>query len=161
MTQLVGNSVGTPTSGLFPDGTTILTQSFVASASGTATTASFYFVGTFATDRNFVVAVFDNADDLLAVSNQGSTGTTSGWKTATFASGPAISSGVTYRLGVFPDGTIDFATDGGTDQALYQSGLTFPTAPDPFVSNGSDNAGLLFIYLDGTAGDVLMAQICL
>jgi hypothetical protein len=151
MVQLVGKSSGTPVSGTFPDGTTIMSQQFVATASGTATTGVFYYVNTFATSRDFVIVVYDSGENLLATSNQGTTGTSDGFKTATFSSPPTITSGQTYRLGMFPSATLDFAGTGTGEQALYQNGLTFPTAQSTFVSNGDDTPGLLFIYLDGTA----------
>lgn len=153
MTQLVGNSAGTPVSGVFPDSTAIVVQSYVATASGVATSASFYFLNTFATNHNFVIAVYDASNNLLATSQQGSTGTTSGLKTVSFSSGPTIVSGTTYKLGVQPDGFIDVAGTGTGEQSNSQSPVTFPTPPNPFASNNSDTPGILFITLDGTSGN--------
>jgi hypothetical protein len=151
MTQLVGNSAGTPVDGLFPANGDIVGQSFVATASGVATTASFYFLNLFATDRNFIIAVYDASNNLLATSNQGSTGTTSGFKTVSFAAGPTIVSGLTYFLAVEPNGTIDVAATGTGESSLAQSPVTFPTPPNPFASNNSDTPGILFITLDAPA----------
>lgn len=159
MTQLVGsNNITSPTGRQLGVNNRTLYQSFVASASGTATSILIYMQGGDAAGT-FKLGLWSSSGTLITSSAGATMPASDGWVSASITA--SITSGVTYLLGIMANGSAGagyptspyYYTVGSGSTPLYNDGGTYPTVPN--VVPGSDNnlgAGNLPIYIDGTAG---------
>lgn len=157
MTTLVGiDSVGSYSANTAANnlsGTRLILDSFVASATGTATTLYFYATEATGTAPNLKLAIYSSGNALLGNTNAVAYAGSPGWVSAALVSSVEITSGTTYKLGFIGDsGYCGYRTLASPSDASKDDTGTYASLPatiTPSVDTGIDNFAM---YADGTVG---------
>ena len=108
----------------------------------------------------FIVAIYDNANNLLATSEQGTSA--AGEVTVAITGGPTLVDATDYKVGIMVDAYgADILYNSGTGVAMEKdnTSATFPNPPDPSGANWDSSNTQLNIVLRNSSGTVLLGQL--
>lgn len=162
MTVLIGDSTQTGTvTALGASATNVNMTTFLAGATGTATTGWLYLPNTTNPGQTVYMVVYGNValsgspSSAGLVAQSAAVTSATGWNQFTFSPSVSIVSGNSYGLGIYADQFVDMglgATSGPGWFIYDTSGTgTWPTAPATFTRAGGSSGNNLSAYLVAAA----------